>query len=72
VHEGLDAWERLLDIRDSLPDLIHYGLSYQRFEVVHPLLEGNGHIDPLHITVLTIDRRPIAQPFLYLSAHIGR
>jgi Fic family protein len=72
MSECLNAWERFLHDRDSLPDLVACALMHEQFEAIHPFLDGNGRVGRLLITLFLIERKRLSQPLLYLSAYIER
>jgi len=63
----LADWEKALR-RTELPPLIHVALIHSQFEAIHPLLDGNGRVGRLLITLLLIERGVLPAPLLYLSA----
>jgi len=70
MHECLDAWEKFLHVRDTMPDLVQCALIHEQFEAIHPFLDGNGRVGRLLITLFLIERRRLSQPLLYLSDYI--
>jgi Fic family protein len=66
----LDAWERFLHERDTLPDLIQCALMHAHFETLHPFADGNGRVGRLLVTLFLVERQRLPQPLLYLSAYI--
>jgi Fic family protein len=68
MMEALGAWERFLHEHDRLPDLVQCALVHERFESIHPFLDGNGRVGRLLITLFLIARGRLSQPLLYLSA----
>ena len=72
MTECLNAWERFLHERDSLPDLVGCAMMHEQFEAIHPFLDGNGRVGRLLITLFLIERKRLSQPLLYLSAYIER
>src|SRR5438309_5028399 len=70
--EALQAWERFLQERGRVPDLVQCALPHQQFEAIHPFLDGNGRVGRLLITLFLIERARLSQPLLYLSAYIDR
>ena len=64
----LDALERFLH-DDSLPVLVQAALAHAQFEAIHPLLDGNGRVGRLLITVLLTERGVLPSPLLYLSEY---
>ena len=69
MNVALGEWERFLHDRDSLPDLVQCALIHERFEAIHPFLDGNGRIGRLLITLFLVERERMSQPLLYLSAY---
>ena len=67
VVDCLEHWERFLH-DESLPPLVHAGLSHAQFEAIHPFRDGNGRVGRLVITLLLIEREMLKVPLLYLSA----
>ncbi len=63
-------WERFTNTRGQLPDLIQCALLHERFEAIHPFLDGNGRIGRLLVTLFLIERGRLSHPLLYLSAFI--
>ena len=70
MNNCLDAWEKFLHQRDTMPDLIQCALMHEQFEAIHPFLDGNGRVGRLLITLFLIERGRLSQPLLYLSAYI--
>lgn len=66
----LDAWEKFLNERDALPDLVQCALLHAQFETMHPFADGNGRVGRLLITLFLIERGRLSEPLLYLSAFI--
>lgn len=65
---ALGEWERFLNNRDELPDLVQCALLHEQFEAIHPFLDGNGQVGRLLITLFLVERGRLSQPLLYLSA----
>ena len=70
MHEALAAWDAFLGERRGLPPLVQCALMHERFEAIHPFMEGNGRLGRLLITLFLIDRGRLAHPLLYPSAYI--
>ena len=69
MKEALDKFEKFLH-DESLPVLIHAGLSHAQFESIHPFLDGNGRVGRLLITLLLGQRKVLHRPLLYLSHYL--
>src|SRR5439155_16611036 len=70
MHECLKHWERFLNDRDRMPELIQCALVHEHFEAIHPFLDGNGRIGRLLVTLFLIERGRLSKPLLYLSSYI--
>lgn len=70
MNDLLADWERFLHERGTFPDLIQCAIMHEQFEAIHPFLDGNGRLGRLLITLFLIERKPLTQPLLYLSAYI--
>ena len=70
MHEALADWERFLQHRGDLPDLVQCAVLHAQFEAIHPFVGGNGRLGRLLITLFLIERRRLARPLLYLSAYL--
>ena len=62
-------WEGFLQNRSQFPELIQCFLLHERFEAIHPFLDGNRRVGRLLITLFLIERGRLTQPFLYLSSY---
>jgi Fic family protein len=75
VHElttALDNLERFLHDTETLPPLVHCGVTHVQFETIHPFLDGNGRVGRLLIAFLLVHRGVLVRPLLYLSAYLKR
>ncbi len=70
LMETLGEWEKFLHLRDRIPDLVQCALMHEKFEAIHPFLDGNGRVGRLLITLFLVERGRLSQPLLYLSAFI--
>ncbi len=74
-EQMLDAiadWERFVNARGKMPDLVQCALMHERFEAIHPFLDGNGRVGRLLITMFLTERNRLARPLLYVSGYIER
>ena len=70
MHAALSEWDRFLGERSGLPPLVQCALMHERFEAIHPFLEGNGRLGRLLIPLFLIERGRLSHPLLYPSAYI--
>ncbi|MBI5864780.1 MAG: Fic family protein [Planctomycetes bacterium] len=70
MQECLNHWERFVNQRGTMPELVQCALIHEHFEAIHPFLDGNGRIGRLLITLFLIERRRLSKPLLYLSSYI--
>lgn len=63
----LGQWETYLHADTPEPALVKVALMHYQFEAIHPLLDGNGRIGRLLITLFLCDHGCLSQPLLYLS-----
>jgi len=70
LMECLSDWERFVNTKDTIPDLIQCALMHEQFEAIHPFIDGNGRIGRVLITLFLLDRERLSQPLLNLSAYI--
>jgi Fic family protein len=70
MHECLAQWERFVNERGTMPELIQCALMHEHFEAIHPFVDGNGRIGRLLITLFLIERNRLSKPLLYLSSYI--
>ncbi len=70
LMECLTEWERFLNTRNQMPDLVQCALLHEQFEAIHPFVDGNGRMGRLLITLFLIERNRLSQPLLYLSSYI--
>ncbi|MBA3416120.1 MAG: Fic family protein [Chloroflexia bacterium] len=70
LMDCLSDWERFLNRRDLMPDLIQCAILHEQFEAIHPFVDGNGRMGRLLITLFLVERGRLSQPLLYLSSYI--
>ncbi|HSZ57617.1 MAG TPA: Fic family protein [Tepidisphaeraceae bacterium] len=72
MHDCLASWERFVNDRGAMPELVQCAIMHERFEAIHPFLDGNGRIGRLLITLYLMERGRLSKPLLYLSSYIER
>jgi len=72
LPDVLADWERFINRRDLMPDLVQCALMHEHFEAIHPFLDGNGRVGRLLIILFLIERGRLSQPLLYLSTYFER
>lgn len=70
VLECMSQLELFLhDQPESTPVLLKAALAHVQFETIHPLLDGNGRVGRLLITLLLCEQKVLQEPMLYLSLY---
>lgn len=72
MDECLKHWERFVNARGAMPELVQCAIVHEHFEAIHPFLDGNGRIGRLLITLYLMERGRLSKPLLYLSSYIER
>lgn len=72
IPAALSVLERYIHQDTGLPPLVDIALVHYQFEAIHPVLDGNGRIGRLLITLLLLERDLLPGPLLYLSAYFER
>lgn len=70
MQEALSNWEKFINERKKMPDLIQCAIMHEQFEAIHPFLDGNGRVGRILIPLFLMERQRLSQPLLYLSAYI--
>jgi Fic family protein len=70
MNDLLSDWEKFLNVRESMPDLIQCAILHEQFEAIHPFLDGNGRVGRLLISLFLVERGRLSLPLLYLSDFI--
>lgn len=66
----LDAFEKYLHDKRTLPPLLDIAAIHYQFEAIHPFLDGNGRVGRLLVVLLLVEWGLLPAPVLDLSAHI--
>jgi len=69
MDQALGDLEKYLHAPSDLPPLVRLALIHYQFEAIHPLLDGNGRIGRLLISLLLQTEALLPHPLLYLSAY---
>jgi Fic family protein len=72
MTKALGEFEKYLHAPPTFPPLVRSALIHYQFEAIHPLLDGNGRIGRLLLTLLLCREKLLPQPLLYLSAFFER
>ena len=66
----MEALERFVLGRDSLPALVKAGLVHAQFETIHPFFDGNGRVGRQLIALSLCEAGILQKPVLYLSHYL--
>lgn len=66
----MEALERFVLGRDSLPALVKAGLIHAQFETIHPFFDGNGRVGRQLIALSLCEAGILQKPVLYLSHYL--
>lgn len=72
MEASLDALERFINTRGTVPPLVRLAMIHYQFEAIHPFLDGNGRLGRLLIPLVMISDGLLPSPLLYLSAYFER
>ena len=73
LMRAMGALERFLhDDPVQTPILVKAALAHAQFESIHPVLDGNGRVGRLLITLLLCSEGVLSRPLLYLSLYLKR
>jgi Fic family protein len=72
MNQCLTNWEKFVNQRGVMPDLVQCALMHDNFEAIHPFIDGNGRIGRLLITLFLLERGRLSRPLLYLSSYFER
>jgi Fic family protein len=72
MMDSLSNWEKFVNDRETMPELIQCAVMHEQFEAIHPFLDGNGRVGRLLVPLFLIERNRLSQPLLYLSAFIEK
>jgi len=70
LWDCLDALEKYLHARRTLPPLLDIAAIHYQFEAVHPFVDGNGRVGRLLVVLLLVEWGLLPGPVLDLSAYI--
>lgn len=70
LWECLDAFEKYLHAAHHLPPLVTIACLHYQFEAIHPLVDGNGRLGRLLVTLLLVEWGILPAPLLDLSASL--
>ncbi|MDR3121108.1 MAG: Fic family protein [Clostridiales bacterium] len=67
MTEAMSDLEKYINADDNLDVLIRAALIHYQFETIHPILDGNGRVGRLIITLFLMEQRVLTTPALYIS-----
>ena len=68
----LDNFEKFMHENDRISPLVKAALIHSQFEMIHPLLDGNGRVGRLLIAFYLAANHILHKPTLYISKFIKR
>jgi Fic family protein len=69
---ALGDFEKFLHDKTKTMPLIYIALMHAQFEAMHPFLDGNGRAGRLLVTLLSLDRKLLERPVLFLSSYFKK
>ena len=70
LQQGMDDWERYLNISSELDPLVQLAVLHVEFEAIHPFKDGNGRLGRMLIPLFLYQSKLLGSPDFYMSGYL--
>ena len=70
--EAMSTLEKFINVENEMDPLIKIALIHYQFKTIHPVLDGNGRIGRLLISLFLIEKKLLTYETLYISYFLKR
>lgn len=69
VRDHLDNWEKYYHGEERDP-LVQLAIVHAQFEIIHPLLDGNGRLGRILVPLFLHEKQLLSRPMFYISSYL--